>query len=108
VLASSKNAPAHDDPQDVGTNPGSAYVPLAGVTPTPPRPRILVASTRMKAEHIKGRLHDAMHRGSHKATEEELAEVTAVVLAIVGELGAEMALLIAELEERVEALEGAS
>jgi NTP pyrophosphatase (non-canonical NTP hydrolase) len=54
----------------------------------------------MKAEHIKGRLHDAMHRGSHKATEEELAEVTAVVLAIVGELGAEMALLIAELEER--------
>ena len=62
----------------------------------------------MNTEHIKGRLHDAMHRGSHKATEEELAEVTAVVLAIVGEFGAELALLIADLEQRVAALEGAA
>ena len=38
----------------------------------------------------------------------QLAEVTAVVLAMGGELGAEMALFIADLEERVDALEGAS
>jgi hypothetical protein len=46
-----------------------------------------------------------MHRGSTKATEGELAEVTAVVLAVVGEVTAEMAVLIADLEERVAALE---
>src|SRR5947208_12493383 len=28
----------------------------------------------MNAGHIKGRLHDAMHRGSHEGTEEELGE----------------------------------
>ena len=48
-----------------------------------------------------------MHRGRTKVTEEELAEVTAVVLAVVGELAAEMALVLAELAERVEALETA-
>jgi hypothetical protein len=49
-----------------------------------------------------------MHRGKHKATEEELAEVTVVVLAIVGELALEVAAVITELNERVEALEGHS
>lgn len=59
----------------------------------------------MNTEHIKSRLQDALHRGHHKATEVELAEVTAVVLAIVGEVTAELATVIAELAERVEALE---
>lgn len=58
----------------------------------------------VKAEHIKGRLHDAMHR-SPKASEEELAAVTAVVLAVVSEVTAELAEVIAELADRVEALE---
>ena len=61
--------------------------------------------SRMKAEHVKSRLHGAMHRGSKKATEEEVAEVAAVVLAIVTEVTAELALVIAELAERVEQLE---
>ena len=59
----------------------------------------------MDRDQLKSRLHDAMHRGSRKASEAELAEVTAVVLAIVGEVTAEMAVLIADLEERVGALE---
>ncbi|MDQ6946067.1 MAG: hypothetical protein M3256_07285 [Actinomycetota bacterium] len=58
----------------------------------------------MKQEHIKDRLHEAMHRAP-KATEEELIEVTAVVLAVVGEVTAELAVVIAELAARVEALE---
>jgi hypothetical protein len=62
----------------------------------------------MNAEHVKTRLHDALHRGSHKATEDELAEVAAVVLAIVGELTAEMAVIIGDLAERVERLEAKS
>src|SRR6266536_275795 len=65
----------------------------------------VVGSRSMNRDQLKSRLHDAMHRGSHNATEEELAEVTAVVLAIVGEVTAEMAVLIADLEERVAALE---
>jgi NTP pyrophosphatase (non-canonical NTP hydrolase) len=59
----------------------------------------------MDKDHVKTRLHDAMHRGKHKATEEELAEVTLVVLAIVGELAAETALVLTELEGRITALE---
>ena len=59
----------------------------------------------MNKDQLRTRLHDAMHRGSTKATESELAEVTAVVLAVVGEVTAEMAVLIADLEERVAALE---
>ena len=62
----------------------------------------------MKAEDVRSRLHNAMHRGSKKATEDELAEITAVVLAIVTEVSAELAVVIAELAERVERLEGAS
>ncbi|HXM76405.1 MAG TPA: hypothetical protein VN971_06505 [Thermoanaerobaculia bacterium] len=58
------------------------------------------------AEHqFQKRLHDALHRGHRKATEEEVAEVTAVVLTIVAELTGELALVIAELADRVEALE---
>ena len=61
----------------------------------------------MKQEHIRERLHEAMHRGP-KVSEEELAGVTAVVLAVVGEVAAELALVIGELAARVEALEAAS
>ncbi|MHB8669941.1 MAG: hypothetical protein ACYDAD_05170 [Acidimicrobiales bacterium] len=59
----------------------------------------------MNSEHVKARLHDALHRGSKKASEDELAEVTAVVLAIVAEVTAELAVVIGELSSRVEALE---
>lgn len=59
----------------------------------------------MDADHVKNRLHDALHRGQRKATEGELAEVTAVVLAVVGEVTAELAVVIADLAARVEALE---
>jgi hypothetical protein len=61
----------------------------------------------VNADHVKSRLHDAMHRGHTKVSEEELAEVTVVVLAVVGELAAEMAVLLTELAARVEALEDA-
>jgi FAD synthase len=61
----------------------------------------------MKEDHVRSRLHDALHRGHQKVSEEELAEVTAVVLAVVTELSAELALVIAELADRVEALEAA-
>ena len=61
----------------------------------------------MSAEHTKARLHDALHRGHSKVTEEELTEVAAVVLAVVGEVAAEMAIVLAELTARVEALETA-
>ena len=62
----------------------------------------------MDAEHIKGRLHDALHRGHRKATEDELAEVAAVVLAVVTELTAEIAEVLTGLAARVEALEAAA
>ena len=61
----------------------------------------------MNAEHIRDRLHEAMRRHP-KASEEELAEVTAVVLAVVGEVTAELAIVIADLAARVEALEATS
>lgn len=61
----------------------------------------------MKQEHVKDRLHLAMHR-SAKVSEEELAEVTGVVIAIVGEVAAELALVIGELGARVDALETAN
>jgi NTP pyrophosphatase (non-canonical NTP hydrolase) len=59
----------------------------------------------MNEDHVKGRLHDAIHRGHRKATEEELAEVGAVVLAIATELATELAVVVADLAARVEALE---
>ena len=62
----------------------------------------------MKVEHVKSRLHDAMHRGSGKVSEEELSDVTVVVLAVVAEVTAELAMVIGELALRVEALEDKS
>ena len=59
----------------------------------------------MNADHIKSRLQDALHRGHHKATEAELADVVAVVLAVVGEVTVELATVVAELAQRIEALE---
>ena len=58
------------------------------------------------AEHpLQQRLHDALHRGHRKVTEDEVAEITAVVLTIVTELTGELALVLAELADRVEAHE---
>jgi hypothetical protein len=61
----------------------------------------------MHVDEIKERLHGALHRHP-KATEEEVEAVTVVVLAIVGELTAELAIVIADLASRVEALEAAA
>jgi hypothetical protein len=58
----------------------------------------------MDSHQIRDRLHQAIHR-SPKATEEDVAGVTAVVLEIVAELNGELALVIAELSDRVDALE---
>jgi hypothetical protein len=58
----------------------------------------------MSADEVKTRLHDALHRHP-KATEDEVEAIAAVVLAIVGELTVELALVIADLAARVEALE---
>lgn len=59
----------------------------------------------MAVEHVKERLHAALHRGGTKASEEQLEAVTEVVLLVVAEVTAELAVLIADLEERVAALE---
>ena len=61
----------------------------------------------MNEHHIKERLDSALHRGGHKATEGELVGVTAIILAVVGEVAGELAVLIAELRDRVDALEAA-
>lgn len=58
----------------------------------------------MAVDEIKARLHDALHRHP-KATEDEVEAIAVVVLAIVGELTAELAVVIADVEARVEALE---
>ncbi|HTK17703.1 MAG TPA: hypothetical protein VL769_15015 [Acidimicrobiia bacterium] len=58
----------------------------------------------MAVEDIKARLHGALHRHP-KATEDDVEAIAAVVLAIVGELTAELAVVIADLALRVEALE---
>ncbi|MDQ1509038.1 MAG: hypothetical protein QOG50_882 [Actinomycetota bacterium] len=58
----------------------------------------------MAVEEIKARLHGALHRHP-KATEDEVEAIAVVVLAIVGELTAELAVVIADLAARVEALE---
>jgi hypothetical protein len=58
----------------------------------------------MAVEDIKARLHGALHRHP-KATEDEVEAIAVVVLAIVGELTAELAVVIADLALRVEALE---
>ena len=61
----------------------------------------------MNAEHIKERLHKAIHRAPRDVSRKEFEEITAVVLVIVAELAAEMALVVGELAVRVEALEAA-
>ena len=71
-------------------------------------PNFATYPVQMDADHIKTRLHDSLHRGRGKVTEEELEDVSALVLAIATELAAELAVVIADLAERVEALEAAS
>jgi hypothetical protein len=61
----------------------------------------------MAVEEIKARLHGALHRHP-KATEDEVAAIAAVVLAIVGEVTAELAVVIADLIARVDALEASA
>ena len=61
----------------------------------------------MNTEHIKDRLHKAIHRAPRDVSQTELEEVTAIVLAIVLELAAESALVMGELAARIEALESA-
>jgi len=61
----------------------------------------------MHVDDVKARLHGALHRHP-KATEDEVEAIAVVVLAIVGELTAELAVVIADLASRVEALETAS
>ena len=53
---------------------------------------------------LRDRLHTALHRAP-KATEDDVAGVAAVVLEIVAELTGELAAVIAELGDRIEALE---
>jgi hypothetical protein len=61
----------------------------------------------MHADDVRARLHAALHRHP-KATEDEVEAIAVVVLAIVGEVTAELALVIAELAGRVEALEASA
>ncbi len=58
----------------------------------------------MALDQIKERLHDALHRGHKRGTDEELA-ATEIILVAVSEVVAELAIVLAELEARVEALE---
>ena len=58
----------------------------------------------MAIDEMKARLHGALHRHP-KASEDEVEAIAVVVLAIVGEVTAELALVIADLEARIEALE---
>ena len=60
----------------------------------------------MHEDDVKARLHGALHRHP-KASEDEVEAIAVVVLAIVGELTIELALVIADLASRVEALEAA-
>jgi hypothetical protein len=56
-------------------------------------------------DKVKDQLHGALTRGGELVTEDELEAVTEVVLLVVAELAAEIALVLVDLEERVEALE---
>jgi hypothetical protein len=58
----------------------------------------------MEHHQIRDRLHQALHR-SPKATEDDVAGVAAVVLEIVAELTGELALVIAEMSDRIDELE---
>jgi hypothetical protein len=66
----------------------------------------LLEEISMHTDEVKARLHGALHRHP-KATEDDVEAIAAVVLAIVGELTAELAVVIADLASRVEALETA-
>ncbi len=61
----------------------------------------------MNVEHVKERLHRAIHRTPRDVSRAEFEEITTIVLAIVMELATEMAVVIGELSARVEALEAA-
>jgi hypothetical protein len=67
-----------------------------------------VLSEPVQAEHVKDRLHKAIHRAPKTLSNKELEEVLVVALAAVAELAAEVALIVTELDERVEALEARS
>ncbi|HZQ84748.1 MAG TPA: hypothetical protein VFA83_07915 [Acidimicrobiales bacterium] len=58
----------------------------------------------MDHHQIRDRLHQALHR-SPKAREDDVAGVAAIVLEIVAELTGELAMVIAEMGERIDALE---
>jgi len=60
----------------------------------------------MHVDDVKARLHGALHRHP-KASEQEVEAIAAVVLAIVAEVTAELAIMLADLASRVEALETA-
>ena len=61
----------------------------------------------MDIDEIKHRLHEALHRHA-KAAEDDVETIAIVVLAIVGEMTAELATMLAELAERIKALESAA
>ena len=61
----------------------------------------------MHPDHIKDRLHQAIHRSPKALSNKELEEVLLVTLAAVGELATEIALVVGELTARVETLEAA-
>ena len=61
----------------------------------------------MHPDHIKNRLHSAIHRSPKALSNKELEEVLLVTLAAVGELATEIALVVGELTARVETLEAA-
>lgn len=61
----------------------------------------------MHVDDIRARLNGALHRHP-KATEDEVAAIAAIVLAIVGEVTAELAVVIADLAARLDALEAKS
>lgn len=62
----------------------------------------------MNADHIRDRLHSAMHRSPKALSNSELEEVTTVTLEVLAALAAEVALVVAELGARVQALEAAA
>ena len=59
----------------------------------------------MHPDHIKDRLHSAIHRSPKTLSNKELEEVLVVTLAAVGELAVEIALVVGELAARIDALE---
>lgn len=66
----------------------------------------------MHKDHLKDQFHKALHRGAAeqksltKLTEEQFEELTVVMLAAFAEALAEVAVVLADVATRVEALEG--